>query len=349
MFQLLTRLSCTDIESRIGQHPVVLFSPRWRQRNAFMVAFTASPDTYLHTLSATETTLRTFTHGLVADLRAFFPDFGSQTVQAVTAGPTDLAEALSADLKRLKSALTTLILDDLDRLFPNDDAAVFFAHFVRKLPKGVRLVINARTLPVRPWADLVRAGQAIVLGEEQTLDGGILSAAAALKPHLEVYGFGTGHVYIDGLPIETWDGPLPRNLFFYFIDHPMITRDEIFETFWPSLATREATNVFHVTKRKVSERLGYELTTYSGGFYRLSDELQLHYDVANFERDAAISRDDSSAAMPSLCQAVHLYHHEFLHTNDMPWISQRREQLQLGYAEALISLARIYAAQENGD
>ena len=41
----------------------------------------------------------------------------------------------------------------------------------------------------------------------------------------------------------------------------MVTRDEIFETFWPGLPTKEATNVFHVTKRKISERLGYELTS----------------------------------------------------------------------------------------
>ncbi len=342
---LLTKLSLDDIPSRIRKYPVILFSPRSRHRNVFMAAFLATSDTYLYTLSPTETTLSAFALGLVAALQKFFPDFGSQTVQALTAGPVDLAKALIADLKHLKTA-RMLILDEVDRLHPDANTAAFFKHFLTKLPHGMQVVVNSRVLPDRPWGELVREDLALALGEEIEPGGNILSNTTDTRPCLEVYGFGTGHVYVDGLPVETWDGPLPRNLFFYFVDHPMITRDEIFETFWPGMKMKEATNVFHVTKRKVSERIGYELTTYKGGFYRLSDEVQLHYDVANFEK-AAPASDDGSDVMQPLCQAVQIYHHEFLHTNTMPWISQRREQLRLSYAAALISLARFYTGQEN--
>src|SRR6185295_16856224 len=123
----------------------------------------------------------------------------------------------------------------------------------------------------------------IVLGEEQALAGGMFSATEEERPHIEVYAFGSGVVRVNGLPVDTWDGPLPRNLFYYFVDHPMVTRDEIFETFWPDLNTKEATNVFHVTKRKISERLGFDLTTYAGGFYYHSTKINLQYDVAVFD------------------------------------------------------------------
>src|SRR5688500_18693889 len=73
---------------------------------------------------------------------------------------------------------------------------------------------------------------------------------------------------INGRTLTTWDGVLPKCLFFYLVDRAMTTRNEIFDTFWPELKKREATNVFHVTKRKVSEILEQDLTTYSAGFYR---------------------------------------------------------------------------------
>src|SRR6185436_12766505 len=130
------------------------------------------------------------------------------------------------------------------------------------------------------------------------------------SPHLEVYGFSGGSVFMNGLPVESWDGPLPRNLFYYFVDHPMVTRDELFETFWPELPTKEATNVFHVTKRKISERLGFELTAYSGGFYRPSGQMAVHYDVRNFETLlGAVSFEDEelTEVPPAWYSAIHLY------------------------------------------
>ncbi len=31
--------------------------------------------------------------------------------------------------------------------------------------------------------------------------------------------------------VTAWDGALPRNLLFYFMERPLLTRDEIFATF----------------------------------------------------------------------------------------------------------------------
>jgi DNA-binding SARP family transcriptional activator len=349
MFTSLTALTLAEIDSMTEDRSVVLFSPRLRNHNALMGAFISFPDAYLHTLTENETTLSTFASGLVADLRDFLPNFGSQTLQAVQAAPADLADALVSDLKQPKSAIKTLILDDFDKLSSDDDVATFFERLVSKLPRGMKLVVNARSLRYRPWGALVHSGEAIALGEENALDGGIFIPSAPADPHLEVYGFGTGHVYINGLPVETWDGPLPRNLFFYFIDHPMITRDEIFDTFWPGLATKEATNVFHVTKRKVSERLGYELTSYSGGFYRPSDQINIHYDVGNFEKEVAIGEEGGKESIDTWYRAIRLYRNEFLHTTEMPWIDERREQLKLTYSAALISVGRIYKSLGDTD
>ena len=347
MLKSLTGLSLSDIDTQIQDYAVVLLSPHLRNRNALLAGFITSQETFLHTLSNLEITLPTFAAGLCADLRDFFPNFGSHTLQAVDATPTDLADTLAFDLKQLKSGLRVLILDDLDWITANDEFATFFEHLIAKFPHGMKLVINSRTLSDRPWGKLVRADKAIVLGEQSILNVGIFTASD--KPQLEVYGFGTGHVYVNGLPIDTWDGPLPRNLFFFYIDHPMVTRDEIFETFWPGLGTKEATNVYHVTKRKVSERLGYEITSYSSGFYRPSDEFDLQYDVKSFENEVALGEEEHNESIDPLHRAIKLYGYEFLHSNNMSWISERRDQLRLTYTSALIRLGRIYQAHNETD
>src|SRR5204863_8076031 len=143
-----------------------------------------------------------------------------------------------------------------------------------------------------------------------------------------VYGLGPGQALINGKRIDQWDGLLPRSLFFYFVDRGMITRDEIFQTFWPTLSIREATNVFHVTKRKISEILGFDLTVYWSGFYRISPDIDLHYDVIKFAENVqnSVIADDDEAS-PLLQHAIYLYRGLFLSTIEMPWSIARRNEL----------------------
>ncbi|HRE47157.1 MAG TPA: bacterial transcriptional activator domain-containing protein [Aggregatilineales bacterium] len=122
----------------------------------------------------------------------------------------------------------------------------------------------------------------------------------------------------------------------------MITRDEIFREFWQNLTTKEATNVFHVTKRKIKELLGFDLTTYQGGFYILSPKIDLRYDTALFReyvQRAGVAPDNEAAEL--LYNALELYHGVFLAPIQAAWAQTRREELTSLYIDALIALARI--------
>jgi len=346
--QSITGLTEDTIAAQIEDKSLVLLAPRVRHRNTFM-GWLLQPtrETYLYTLTAQDSTLLAFLANMIAAFQeSIDPKFGSQTQQALgqrKADPGDLAEALIADLGKAKPKPRFLVFDEFDHLETSADVATFFEQLVATLPSSLKLVINSRQLPYYPWSAYIRSGEGIVVGETQALDGGIFNPDVPESPHLEVYGFGGGRVYVNGVPVDVWDGPLPRNLFYYFVDHPMVTRDEIFETFWPDLPTKEATNVFHVTKRKVSERLGYELTGYSGGFYRPSGQMIVHYDVANFEQAMEAARQTQTRADPEVFyRAIRNYRAQFLHNIDMPWITRRREQLRLTYAEALIGVGRLY-------
>jgi DNA-binding SARP family transcriptional activator len=256
--------------------------------------------------------------------------------------PTDPIRAASALAKSLnKTPDTTLILDAYDRL-DQEEVTPFIVALTRQLTNGCRLVLSTRVLPMPLIEHEDLAGKTGLVPVNP--DKMILDYTNSLgKDVLEVRALGPGRVLINGRLVEHWDGVLPRMLFFYFVDRGMTTRDEIFHTFWPNLSTREATNVFHVTKRKISEILGTDLTVYWSGFYRISPDLELHYDVVKFAeavQNAAVAQDDEAIAL--LQNAITLYNGPFLSMMDQPWVSQRREELASSYAEALAGLARIY-------
>lgn len=232
-----------------------------------------------------------------------------------------------------------LVLDEFDRL-----PAKLLVTVVREALKIIgagRLVLIGRELPhLLLKEDSLRALCAFI-----PHDPGLMMmdyAQPAKAPLLEVYALGKGQVVLNGRRIDNWDGVLPRLLFFYLIDRGMATRGNIFATFWPQLTSREATNVFHVTKRKINEIFGMDFTVYWSGYYRISPDIQLSYDTVRF---AQLCQNGEIAppaeAEQLLTQAVGLYRGGFLVSNHAPWIDTRREELKQTYAEALTMLAKL--------
>jgi len=140
-------------------------------------------------------------------------------------------------------------------------------------------------------------------------------------------------------------------LFYFFVDKAMVTRGEVFEAFWPELGVKEATNVFHVTKRKISEKLGYDLTNYENGFYVPNTRINRLYDVEIFEQhiEQALNAVNDEEAEEHWSKAVQIYRGQFLKEVRMDWAKQRRLQLRDAYAQALISLGRIYSDHNDLD
>jgi len=281
---------------------------------------------------------KTFARALAEALRTQLDD----SVGDLPAKPEHAARAIAQTVQA--HAPVNLVIDGYDLLDP-DSTTDFLASLAAQLPEGSRLVIGGRELPMDLlWREDLQPRIALIpINPDQMM---LDYTQSINKTVLEVRALGPGRVLINGHLISHWDGILPRTLFFYFVDRGMTTRDEIFRTFWPSLSTREATNVFHVTKRKISEILGTDLTVYWSGFYRISPELELHYDVVKFAeavQNAAVATDDEALLL--LHNAIDLYRGPLLSTLEQTWIGQRRSELAGSYAEALAVLARLYARQ----
>jgi DNA-binding SARP family transcriptional activator len=254
----------------------------------------------------------------------------------------DLQSVISDAAAQDRSAQNWLVIDEADRAEP-----VALAAMVRQaIAEYARVLLLTRESPaalleddaLRSAATFVPASPISMLTDYAALpvDGRVL---------LEVRAFGTGRIFINGYELRNWEGHLPRALFFYIVDRGMATRTAIFEEFWPELSLKEATNVFHVTKRKVNEILGFNLTVYDGGFYRLADEVSLRYDVGAFHdlvQFGTVSPPEQAYGYLDL--ALDLARGEFLATQETEWRQGRAEALRMEVADALVLQARCAEA-----
>lgn len=278
-----------------------------------------------------------------ADPEYRIPWFGG-SVQSITEMETAerIGAAVGAAFGRTRIRL--VVLDEIDRLWevivhdtqggPIDLPGLtmrFLVALAGALPPTVRLVLNTRSLDLRPWQDLIAQG---IVQPAFTPPG-------VLTPRMEVYAFGTGSVFADGRHISDWDGQLPRTVFFFFVDKPLLTREEIFQTFWPEMNARDATNVFHVIKRKVADRLSYDPIVYRAGRYRRSQDIDCYYDVAEYEACVERFQDDPDD-IRSMERAVALQRAPFLYGAIQPWATVRREALTASLIQALIGLGAHY-------
>lgn len=359
--QIITRVSLESFRERSAGKKVVLLYPWTNYRNLFLSHFLASAKEGLlyYRVPHDHTTLADWLADLTAELDQYLNGFGGNLRQALqTNDPGRLGEALAADLAGYARGRGRIILfiDELDRVNLNEEFDAFVGALVNALSDQTQLVFSSRLLNHQPWYDMVVDGSAVVLGTEYRKNDLMFTVESRPKPQLEVYALGRGHVLVNGQEITNWDGALPRNLFFYFVDNPLVTRDDIFGTFWPNLSIKEATNVFHVTKRKISERISmkvgdmenYELTQYASGFYMPSDKVVRHYDAGDFQEavDRASITMDEREEEHLFRQAIDLYKAPFLETIHMPWVEERRTQLRRLYAQALVGMGRIHKRRD---
>lgn len=335
---------------------VVLIYPWSNLKTLFLSAFLdkARDGLLYYRVTQESSNLVDWIDSLVTEFRGILgKKFGAETAAALKdRKPAQVGEALASDLGKISSDPLILYLDDVDRVTYEDEFAQWATAFIKALPAHVQVVVSARVLSRHPWDAFVSSGEAVVIGVETRRNNVVFTSEDPSRPQLECYALGRGTVLLNGKPITTWEGTLPRTLTFFLIDRPLVTRDEIFSAFWPDLNVKDATNVYHVTKRKVNERVTsriddgneYELTQYTSGFYIASDRIVRHYDVHEFQEavQQALVASDDRRELALYSRAIDLYRAPFLQTVNMPWANERRDELRRLYAIALTGMGRIH-------
>lgn len=323
MFGLLYDLALEQLSTVPGETRLVIVHPNFIPQHALLTHLLAGP-------------------------AAAYVRFDGGTKLAPPALQAQLTQCLAEQVTPDEAAgLQTLVLDELDRA--SDEALQAFLPEVLAQFPSARVYALMRVSPQLILQDeSLRQQISYVPVDESLMLWDYAEQASKKNNLLEVYALGNGRVILNGKEINAWDGVLPRSLFFYLVDKGMTTRDDIFKTFWSRLTVREATNVFHVTKRKISEVLGIDLTHYWSSFYRLSEDITLSYDVVLLTeglRNSVLQPPAEQAE--TLRRAISLYKNNFLSDLDMDWVHNRRDSLWQDYGDALIQLAKLAEEADN--
>jgi len=299
---------------------------------------------FYYALGAEDINLPSFLTGLIHSVSKQKPGFGNHLLLKWNDPvPSVMVEALAADLAQLGEGQPfILILDEFDRSDEADDIQFFLEHLANSLPDGCTILINSRTVPRLSWISLMAKQRGIMLKDAQFIRENFYRQLTESEDIIEVFALGPGFVLLNDEPIDTWEGHLPRLLFFYALDRPAITRSEICAAFWPDLDSDQAVNVFHVTKRRLHKALNVDVLIHEDGYYHMAPNLRVEYDVADFVSQLLHGRDLANPDRYNALQnALEIYNSPFLRGHSDPWIAARRADFQAGYLEALAQMAEF--------
>jgi DNA-binding SARP family transcriptional activator len=325
---------------------ITLLHPRSHYRSVLVARLLndANVNTFYYAMGPDDVNVPSFLSGLTHDLADQFPLFGRNLNQMRYETVEDmdlLIDTLAKDLDELCAEPHVIVLDEYDRADSADDLQAFVEKLIPKLPAQCRLVISSRTLPRLPWVSLVAQKQATVLEDTDLVSSDFYGVESGGAPYLEVFALGPGYVLLDSEQVSTWEGHLPRLLFFFALDRPIVTRAEICQAFWPELDTDQAVNVFHVTKRRLHKALDFDVLVHEGGYYRVNPNVSIHYDIMDFVGALVKGRStESEEAVAAWQRAIDIYRGPFLQGHSDLWIMERRQDFRSGYLEALTEMAR---------
>ncbi len=329
---------------------ITLLHPKSRYRSMIIARlFEQHPiPVFYYAMSSKDVNLSAFLFSFMHDMMEQAPDFGdnlSDYTNRLAETPMDtLLTAFLADLDLLSAQDYCLILDEYDISESAQDIQAFLQQALVELPSQCRVIINSRTLPRLPWTALVARHKAAILADEQLVDHDPYQIEqSGTLGELHVRCLGAGGITKNGVPIDSWEGHLPRLLLIFALEQPIVTRREICQAFWPNLDSDQAVNVFHVTKRRLHKALGFDALVHRDGYYQVNPELRIVYDVMNFVSALVHGRhaESQADALAAWEQALELYSGPFLKGHTEAWVQEQRTAYQAGYLEAAMSIAEV--------
>jgi DNA-binding SARP family transcriptional activator len=336
--------------------PVLLLHPRSKFRSIQVAMLVNDSETscFYYSLGLDDINLKAFIGNLTHEMLNQHPTFGrhlnmlsSSVYDDFEANIDEIMDKFVRELNELGDQDYLFVLDEYDRSDTADDIHRFIEILADRLPAQCHLVLNSRSLPRLPWVSMVAKQRAALLLDDQLIEEDFYGNKGNAEFDLEVFALGPGYVNYRGDKIQSWEGHLPRLLFFFTLDKPVVTRSEICGAFWPDLAVDQAVNVFHVTKRRLHKALGIDVLVHQDSHYQVNPEFSVYYDVLDFVETLVRGRNPNTEnPFESWEHAVKLYRGTFLQGHNDPWIEERRVAFRTGYVEALTAMADAFVTKD---
>lgn len=355
----LLQKSYDTFMTEVQESRLILLHPESRLRSMLVAKLMNSTefDTFYYAIGPDDVDLQSFINSISSALAIQHVTFGRHTnilPRHILENPNShfdtVLQAFVQDVSELSNNSFLLILDEYDLSDRADEVQHFVERLSNSFPANGRLVINSRTLPRLPWLALLAQRRASLIKDDYVITQqfyGMPNRDRNDDGTLQVYTIGPGFVMVDGVFIDTWEGHLPRLLFFFALDRPLVTRSEICEAFWPELDADQAVNVFHVTKRRLHKALEADVLVHDDGYYQVNPDLPVYYDALEYVDALMRSRrvNDEETKMTDWLRVSELYRGAFLQGHNDLWITERRNEFRDGYIEALTGMAQVWQAR----
>jgi len=135
-----------------------------------------------------------------------------------------------------------------------------------------------------------------------------------------------------------------RVMAFLFAAHPNgLTRERVIDLLWPEVAPAKGNSLFHSSMYRLRTALAKDVIVHNRGIYRLNPALSCYYDVAEFERLAALGQKDTIEAQAARRQAIQLCETLFLEACDNEWCLEIRQRQRHQLLDLLVLEGRSLA------
>lgn len=336
---------------------IVLLHPESRYRSMLIARLINDPAhrVFYYALGPDDIKLPAFLTSLSHDMADQHPTFGrhfnilpQEVYEQPEAHMPTVLSTFARELSEITDQRFYIVLDEYDRSDTADDVQRFIEHLSAVIPANCRIVVNSRNLPRLPWVALIAEKSAVMLRDSEVITRDFYDSQVTSDQPMEVYALGPGFVVSDRGTVDTWEGHLPRLLFFFALDRPIVTRSEICHAFWPELESDQAVNVFHVTKRRLHKALDTDVLVHDDGYYRINPGMSIYYDVIEFTTALMEGRNakEEEKRFAAWQRATELYRGPFLQGHNDRWIEERRRNFRAGYLEALTQMANVWIGRE---
>jgi two-component SAPR family response regulator len=165
------------------------------------------------------------------------------------------------------------------------------------------------------------------------------------KPQLEIISFGDVKVRQNQRDIEisVWQTREARDLFFFLLQSPPLTKEQIALRFWPDISPARLKMRFKINIYRIRQALGQDVIIFEGDRYRFNRAVRYSWDREKLDELLQSVRNvNGDEKIKLLHQTIELLRGPYLADLDADWVISDRLRYQDIHQDLLVELAGMY-------
>jgi two-component SAPR family response regulator len=168
-------------------------------------------------------------------------------------------------------------------------------------------------------------------------------------PELEIKTFGDVRVYCNNKLLQTsdWQTREARDLFFFLLHSPPLTKEKIALEMWPDISPARLKMRFKINIHRIRRAIGQEAVIFDGERYRFNRRISYSWDREKFDELINSARQDISLVEKKHLfeQAMDIADGSYLSGIDAEWAMDEQLKYQELCQQMLLDLGEIYLAE----